>query len=198
MRAKPLSPPCPGNHAVPVSTNKRVKAFHWEMYRPGDRVGKSDLGTYVFVTLIHVFVVFAVSVSEPLGGLIVGGVFAAFWGSVLLPPWLRRIRSIVAADIRPGPPPVLVLQRRHGSRITHPLGAVTELRPLTVGYRSAEGSHGDGILELRVGRKVYRTQAGFNPPGNEVQLLTDALRRACPQLVVRRHKDRTSWVSDTE
>jgi hypothetical protein len=198
MRATPLSLPCLGNHAVPVSTNKRVKAFHWEMYRPSGRVGKSDLGSYVFVTLAHVFVVFGVSVSEPLGGLIVGGVFAAFWGGILVPPWLRNLRSIVAADIRPGPPPVLVLQRRHGSVITHPLGAVTELRPLTVGYRSAEGGRGDRILELRVGRRVYRTRAGFNPPGNEVQLLADALRRACPQLVAHRHEDRTTWVSDSE
>ncbi|UUU29145.1 hypothetical protein JIX56_04090 [Streptomyces sp. CA-210063] len=181
-----------------MSTNKRVKAFHWEMYRRSGRVGKSDLGTYVFATLVHVFGVFAAYVTEPLAGLIVGGVFAAFWGSILLPPWLRDIRSIVAADIRPGPPPVLVLQRRNGSTITHPLGAVTELRPLTVGIRSAGGSGGDKILELRVGRKVYRTQAAFNPPGNEVQLLADALRRACPQLVVRRHEDRTSWVSDSE
>ncbi len=198
MRATPLSPPCLGNHAVPVSTNKRVKAFHWEMYRPSGRVGKSDLGAYVFGTLVHVFGVFAAYVTKPLGGLIVGGVFAAFWGGILVPPWVRNLRSIVAADIRPGPPPVLVLQRRYGSRITHPLGAVTEVRPLTVGYRSAEGGSGDRILELRVGRRVYRTQAGFNRPGHEVQLLADALRRACPQVVVHRHEDRTTFVSDSE
>ncbi|MFI1356529.1 hypothetical protein ACH4TV_23565 [Streptomyces sp. NPDC020898] len=181
-----------------MSTNKRVKAFHWEMYRPSDRVGKGDLGAYVFGTLLHVFFVFAAYVMKPLGGLFVGGVFAAFWGGILVPPWLRNIRSIVAADIRPGPPPVLVLQRRHGPVITHPLGAVTALRPLTVGYRSAEGGSGDSILELRVGRRVYRTRAGFDRPGHEVQLLADALRRVCPQLVVHKHEDRTTSVSDSE
>ena len=196
MSAMPLSPPCPGNHAAPVTKNKRIQAFHWEMYR-STYTGKSDLGTYVVATLVHVFGVVVAYVAEPLAGLLVGGLFAVFWGSVLLPSWLRDTRSVVAADIRPGPPPVLVLQRYNGSTITHPLGAVTELRPLTVGNRSVDGG-GNGILELRVGRKVYRTQARFNPPENDVRLLTNALRRANPQLVVRRHEDRTSWVSDSD
>jgi hypothetical protein len=161
-----------------------------------DRVVKHDWGLGVFMTLLHVFVVGVAYFNEPLAGLILGAVFAVFWGSILLPPWLRDYRSVVAADIRPGPPPVLVLQRRNGSEITHPLGAVTEIRPLTVGYRSAEGS-GSGILELRVGRKVYRTRAAFNPPENDVQLLANALRQACPRLVVHSHKDRSSWVSDS-
>lgn len=44
--------------------------------------------------------------------------------------------------------------------------------------------------------KVYRTRAAYNPSENDVQLLADALRRACPQTVVGKHKDRTTWVSD--
>ncbi|MFD6276043.1 hypothetical protein ACFWFI_10820 [Streptomyces sp. NPDC060209] len=178
-----------------MTEDKRVRAFHWEMFR-NDRPQRSDWGSGVVVTLLHLFGVGAASVVEPLAGLFLGVVFAVFWGSLLLPPWIRDRRSVVAADIRPGPPPVLVLRRRSGAEVTHPLDALTELRPLTVGYRSVDGG-GSKILELRVGRTAYRTRAAFNPPENDVRLLEAALRKARPRVKVHRHEDRTSWVSDS-
>ncbi|MFI0975427.1 hypothetical protein ACH4SP_00185 [Streptomyces sp. NPDC021093] len=102
---------------------------------------------------------------------------------------------VVTVGIRPGPPAVLVLRQRSGTETTHPLSSVTALRPLTVGYRSTEGS-GESVLELRVGRRTYRTRAAFNPPANDVRLLADALRLACPWMVVGEHEDRTTWVTD--
>ncbi|MFJ6852613.1 hypothetical protein ACIQM3_19105 [Streptomyces sp. NPDC091271] len=41
--------------------------------------------------------------AEPVAGLILGGVFALFRGSLLLPPRIRDRRSVVAVDIRPRP-----------------------------------------------------------------------------------------------
>jgi hypothetical protein len=178
-----------------VTDDERARAFHWEMYR-SERSESREWGSGIVMTLLHLVPVVAVSATEPLAGLALGGVFAVFWGGILLPPWIRDLRSVVATDIRPGPTPVLVLRRRSGGQVTHHLDAVTEVRPLTVGYRSAGGG-GSKVLELRVGRKAYRTRAAFNPPENDVRLLEKALRKARPQAKFHRHEDRTSWVSDS-
>ncbi|WP_405667435.1 hypothetical protein OG379_36040 [Streptomyces sp. NBC_01166] len=178
-----------------MTEDARADVFHWEMYR-NDSPGRRDLSSGIVVTLGHVLTVGAVSVAEPVAGLILGGVFTLFWGSLLLPPWIRDRRSVVAVDIRPGPPAVVVLRRHNGAEITRPLDDVTDLRPLTVGHRSVDGG-GSEVLELRAGRKVYRTRAAFNPPANDVQLLENALRKARPRIRVHRHEDRTSWVSDS-
>jgi hypothetical protein len=179
-----------------VTEDERARTFHWEMFR-SDLPTPRDWGSGVFVTLLHLFGVGAAAATEPLAGLVLGGTFAVFWGGLLLPPWIRDRRSVVAADIRSGPPPVLVLRRRSGAEVTHRLDAVTELRPLTLGYRSVDGG-GSDVLELRVGRKAYRTRAAFNPPENDVRLLQEALRNALPQVKVHRHENRTSWVSESE
>ncbi|MGW7414892.1 hypothetical protein [Streptomyces sp. NPDC054863] len=154
-----------------------------------------DWSSGVVVTAMHLMGVGAACVAAPYVGLVLGAVFAVFWGSLLLPPWLRDRRSVVAADILPGPPAILVLRQRNGTGTTRPLSSVKGLRPLTVGHRSTEGS-GDSVLELRVGRRTYRTRAAFNPPANDVRLLADALCLACPQMVVGEHEDRTTWVTD--
>ncbi|MEU8892696.1 hypothetical protein [Streptomyces sp. NPDC048442] len=176
------------------STGPPNDAFHWEMFRnPHPR--QRDWSDGVVVTGMHLIGVGAACVAAPLIGLALGTIFAVFWGSLLIPPWLRDRRSVVSVDIRPGPPAVLVLRQRRGTETTRPLSSVTEMRPLTVGYRSTD-SRGDSILELRVGRRTYRTRAAYNPPANDVQLLADALRLACPQIVAGRHENKTTWVTD--
>ncbi|MCX5416099.1 hypothetical protein [Streptomyces sp. NBC_00059] len=169
--------------------------FHWEMFT-SNRPEHGDRTLGAVLTLAHVLAVVGVMAAEPVAGLLLGSVFALFWGSILGPPWLRDRRSVVAADIRPGPPPVLVLLRRSGRKVTLPLDALTELRPLTVGHRSVDSS-GSDILELRFGSKAYRTRAAFNPPANDVRLLEDALAQACPRARVHPRQDRTTWVSDS-
>ncbi|MFB4419793.1 hypothetical protein C5F59_001705 [Streptomyces sp. QL37] len=177
-----------------MTEDARADVFHWEMFRY-DGPERGDRSSGIVVTLAHVLSVGAVCVAEPVAGLILGGVFGLFWGSLLLPPWIRDRRSLVAVDIVPGPPALVVLRRRNGARTTRPLDDVTDLRPLTVGYRSVD-SGGSKVLELRAGRTVYRTRAAFNPPANDVQLLENALRKAGPRIRVHPHEDRTSWVSD--
>ncbi|MFI5806666.1 hypothetical protein [Streptomyces sp. NPDC051561] len=169
-------------------------ACHWEMF-DSEHVPQRDVSSGVFVTLLHLLTVGGAWVGEPLAGIALGTVFAVFWGAVLLPPYWRDRRSVVAVDIRPGPPATLVLRRYGGAETTRPLASLTRLRTLTVGYRSAD-SKPDEILELRVGRSVYRTRAAFNTPENDVQLLADALRLACPQVVIAPHVNRSTWASD--
>ncbi|MFF5896914.1 hypothetical protein ACFY8O_13400 [Streptomyces argenteolus] len=177
-----------------MTEDARTGGYHWEMYR-GSGPERGDRATGVLLTLLHVAFVVGVAVPEPVAGLLLGSVFALFWGSLLVPGWLRDRRSVVAVDIRPGIPTLLVLRRRSGAKVTLPLDTLTELRPLTVGHRSADSS-GNDVLDLRFGRKAYRTRAAFNPPPNDVRLLEEALAEACPQVRVHPKEDRTTWVSD--
>ncbi|WP_159400824.1 hypothetical protein [Streptomyces sp. NRRL B-24484] len=172
--------------------------FRWETHGAGNEP-VADRGTYVGFTLLHLFVVGVVLLAEPLAGLLVGAALAAFWAVLLLPPRLRERRAVEWAEIRPGPDPELVLARVSGVEDVHPLDAVTRLRLVRTGYRSAD--HPDGgrqVLELRVGGTRYRTRAAHNPPENDPRLLAEALRRACPGVEVMADEDRTSWVSDSD
>ena len=190
-----LPRPVPNHHPEAVTEDARTDGFHWEMYTSG-RPAHGDRTLGVVLTLAHVLAVVGVLVPEPVAGLFLGGVFALFWGSILIPPWIRDRRSVVAADIRPGSPSLLVLRRHSGAQVTLPLGTLTDLRPLTVGYRSADSS-GHDILELGFGRRTYRTRAAFNPPANDVRLLKDALAGVCPRARVHPEQNRTTWVSDS-
>ncbi|MCX5206472.1 hypothetical protein OG897_34335 [Streptomyces sp. NBC_00237] len=168
--------------------------FRWETYRSQHTKQRGGDGGVV-ITLLHVVMVAGVTVAEPWAGLVLGGVFGVFWGSLLVPPWVRDRRAVVSAEIRQGPPGVLVLVRNNGRRIVRPLDSVTTVRPLTVGYRSVDSS-ADHILELRVAGRTYRTRTGLTRPANDPGILQNALDRACPHLVIGPHVDKSSWVTD--
>ncbi|CAM5464486.1 hypothetical protein GCM10010329_32120 [Streptomyces spiroverticillatus] len=169
------------------------RAFRWETYR-SEHPRQRDWSDGVVVTLFHVVPVGLITATQPWAGLVLGGVFGVFWGSLLIPPWVRDRRAVVAAEI--GARGELVLVRRNGKRITRPLASVTAVRPLTVGYRSVDSS-GDRILEVRVAGRTYRTRAGFALPANDPLLLADALCQACPDLVIGPHADKSSWSTDS-
>ncbi|KQV19309.1 MULTISPECIES: hypothetical protein [unclassified Kitasatospora] len=181
-----------------MSGHEGGDVFRWETYRSGNEA-PSDWGQYVVVTLGHVLTVGAVTFAAPWAGLVIGGILALFWGVLLVPTWLRERAAVEWAEIRPGLPPTLVLARVSGVETSHHLDSVRRLRLIRTGYRSADNpGGGQRVLELHVGRKVYRTRAAFNPAENDPGLLEEALRRACPGATVAKYKDRTSWVSDSE
>lgn len=80
-----------------MTEDARADGFHWEMYA-SDRPEHGDRTLGVVLTLAHVLAVVGVLVPEPVAGLLLGSVFALFWGSILIPPWIRDRRSVVAAD----------------------------------------------------------------------------------------------------
>ncbi|MFJ9518556.1 hypothetical protein ACIRPK_09860 [Kitasatospora sp. NPDC101801] len=172
--------------------------FRWETYR-SKYEGQSDRGDYVVVTVGHVLTVGAVAVAAPWAALVLGGILATFWGVLLVPPWLRERRAVEWAEIRPGPPPVLVLVRVDGRESSHPLDSVGRLQLIRTGHRSMDNPDGgQRVLELQVGGKVHRTRAAFDHPEHDPGLLAAELRRACPGAVVAEYADRRTWVSDSE
>ncbi|MFJ8043286.1 hypothetical protein ACIRBX_22605 [Kitasatospora sp. NPDC096147] len=181
-----------------MSGREGADVFRWETYRSGTKTA-SDRSTTTVVVLAHVLLIGPVLLAEPWAGLVIGGALGLFWGALLIPPRLRERAAVEWAEIRPGPPGVLVLARANGAETHLPLDSVSRLGLFRVGYRSADNPDGGNrVLELRAGRRTYRTRATFNPPPNDPELLAEALRRACPDAEVTAYRNRTQWVSESE
>ncbi|MFE9255066.1 hypothetical protein [Streptomyces sp. NPDC006879] len=124
--------------------------------------------------------------------LLLAAVYAATSGH---PRWCRDVRTVREIRVEPGPPAQLVLRQVYGRISVHPTEAVTELQPYVVGVCRGPYVADQRTLLLRLGRRTYRTRDSRNP-AFEVRQLEEALRRACPNMVVREPEDRRVWVLD--
>ncbi|CAL9441999.1 hypothetical protein SUDANB95_02253 [Actinosynnema sp. ALI-1.44] len=83
----------------------------------------------------------------------------------------------------------ITLHRVNGRVVVRSLDDVRELQPLLVGYTGGE-TNGVRVLDIRIGRRNYRTDAHHCADDTTVNDLTEALRRACPTARVQRLEDK--------
>ncbi|AQU68005.1 hypothetical protein BBN63_19030 [Streptomyces niveus] len=136
------------------------------------------------------------------------GLWTVFGLAMSGPAWVRTWRSVVEVRVEAEGGRRLVLRQRYGRTRRYPLDAVTALRPLQVGLVSpASFDDGDDdeswetdemVLLVEVGGASHTTYQAPHITSAHIAPLVEALRRACPHVVVAGTEHRMRHAGDVE
>lgn len=124
------------------------------------------------------------------------------------PAWVRTWRSVVEVRVETEGGRRLLLRQRYGRTRVYPLDAVTAVRPLQVGLVPPvfvdDGDDDESweademVLLLELGGASHTTYQARHITSARIAPLVEALRRACPGLVVAETEQRTRHAGDVE
>ncbi|MFD6990358.1 hypothetical protein [Streptomyces sp. NPDC059943] len=124
------------------------------------------------------------------------------------PAWVRTWRSVVEVRVETEGGRRLLLRQRYGRTRAYPLDAVTAVRPLQVGLVSPvfvdDGDDDESwetdemVLLLELGKASRTTYQAPHITSAHIAPLVEALRRACPHLVVAETEHRMRHAGDLE
>lgn len=181
----------------------RTAAFRWRArYKEPWIYEEGAVAVGVLPPLTVMFSVVAPAVAFLLGLWTVVGL------AISGPAWVRTWRSVVEVRVETQGGRRLVLRQRYGRTRAYPLDAVTALRPLQVGLVSpAVVDDGDDdeswetdemVLLLEVGGVSHTTYQAPHITSAHIAPLIEALRHACPHLVVAGTEYRRRHAGDVE